>query len=444
MKKTISFLSSTKFTLIVTIPIIVLVIIGSMIPQGDKQSFIDTYTRILNSADSADTLYHMLERLGLLNVYASPLFVFLLFLFAINLVLCTYKLIPFAKAGYKFNDKSLTNSTTSKLTKDDCLNSFTDKGFKVTSIDNNTYVATKHNMGRWGVITLHVGILLLLLGGFISHAIGYKAVMNILEGDFDNVAVLTDGSHEELGFDLYLDEFNVLYYDNSTRAKSYISEVRIVKNGKGIAERVIDVNHPLVFEGISFYQTSFGVYPNSNAQVRATIITGDGKNIGIMEHFNTPFNITDGYTGKFIDFVSSFALDADNNVYSSSDNLDNPAALFEISKDGKIVDTLWIFAKNMNMAQIKDANMGIKFDKLYGVTYSTLSVKKDPGTPLIYFGFLIVSIGLFLVYLLNYTAIFMRFKNTDNGDLAISHYTRTQRKVSFINTSVTIFDGEEK
>ncbi len=442
MNKITSFLSSTKFTLIITIPIILLVIIGSFIPQ-DRQQFIDTYTRILNSSSTAESIHFSLDNLGLLNVYSSPLFVFLLFLFAINLILCTLKLIPFAKKGYTYNSNKLNNKLELDISPTDIIDSIKSDGFTINEQDDGTYTASKHAIGRFGVIILHLGIIILLLGGFISHAFGYKAVMNIMEGDFDDVAVLKDGTLVPLGFELYLDEFRVLYYDNSTRAKSYISEVRVVKDGKGVAERVIDVNHPLTYNGISFYQTSFGVYPNNNAQVRATAIASNGANIGIITHFNKPFNLDNGYSGTFTDFVSAYSVDKDGQVYSYSDNLDNPAVFLEIYKNNILVDSGWIISKRPEGINFLDGTLNITFNKLYGVTYSTLSVKNDVGTPIVYVGFLIISIGLLIVYLFSYTAIIFRLSASINGT-NISYNIFKQRKISLLNSDIKLFEGGDK
>lgn len=43
----------------------------------------------------------------------------------------------------------------------------------------------------------------------------------------------------------------------------YISETKIIKDGKVVAEKDIEVNHPLYYGGYHFYQTSFGKDPQS-------------------------------------------------------------------------------------------------------------------------------------------------------------------------------------
>lgn len=57
----------------------------------------------------------------------------------------------------------------------------------------------------------------------------------------------------DLGFDVFLKQFDVGRYQGTTRAASYQSLVEV----KGVGERVISMNEPLKFQGKTVYQASF-------------------------------------------------------------------------------------------------------------------------------------------------------------------------------------------
>ena len=161
--------------------------------------------------------------------------------------------------------------------------------------DNAVLIAAKKGTSsRWGYILAHSGMVIILLGGLLDSelplrvlgwwrtsvpVIGnqliskvpetgrlpagtmtYRANVLLPEGTSTNNAVVSykDGVLvQPLPFELTLKQFNVDYYSTGM-PRSFTSDVVVTdpETGKSFA-RQIRVNEPLVYKGVSVYQSSF-------------------------------------------------------------------------------------------------------------------------------------------------------------------------------------------
>lgn len=431
MKNLITFLGSAKFAIILIILIVILSMLGSLVPQGDGQAIMDKLSSIFG-ADAA-AVHNFLINTGLIDIYSSIPFIILVSLFGINIIICTIKLFPFAKSGFDNENIKLKETSQVNMSESDFIQKLSKLGFRGQK-NGDTYKAVSHEKGRYGVIILHFGIIIVLLGALIGRIAGFNGFMNILEGDFDDVAVLPTGELVPLGFEVKCNDFTVEYYQNSNRAKSYTSNISIIENGKEVENVNIDVNKPLEYNGIYFYQTNFGVYPNKNAKVKLTIDKKDGDKIHKLVNFNELFIIDGEFVAKIVDFAPTLSQNEEGKIFSSSDEMNNPAVLIEVYKVDEPIVRGWLLQKYPDRGKIDELGINIIFNDLYGIEYTGLSVKKDPGTPVVYIGFIFIIFGLIFIYCLNYTAIYFKFSD-DNGKLIINYSILEQRKFSFINPS---------
>lgn len=434
MKKLAYFISSFKFAAIILGLIVILSVIGSFIPQSDPHVFMTKLANIFGV--DVEEIHHLLDVTGFLNIYSSPFFIILISLFGLSIAFRTYKLIPFAIKGFqrpiniKFNEVCET-----VLTEDEILVTLEKNGWKLAAKPNegNLLMASKHSMGRFGVIVLHLGIIVVMLGSLVGYFWGFNGFINLLvsEGYSDNVAVLPSGKFKPLGFDIACDNFTMDYYDNSTRVKAYTSILSVIENGQKVKTVTVDVNHPFKYKDIVFYQTNFGVYKGKGSEVVLGIETKNGEK-ELTAAFESSFPIDGDFTGKITDFAPDLAVDENGRVYSASQDMLNPAALIEIYEDNKPVIRGWIMQNSSLSGDFKDLGFKVLFKDLTGVAYTGLSVKKDPGTALIYIGFLFIAVGVLLTYLINYTAVF--FEIDEWGDRRFINYSiKEQRKRRIIN-----------
>lgn len=427
MKRFFNFIGSVKFAAAILISIILLSLLGSVVSENSFLKLKSSFFISLFFDPSSNGFHDFLERLGLMDIYSTPLFIALLFLFTASMTVCTIKLFPFAIKGYSVSDKNaLAKEHDTSLKDGDFRMFFIGDGWKISEKDG-VIMAERHNLGKFGVIMLHTGIFLVLLASFIGYIFGFKAYVPVFEGQSADTAVKSNGEIVPLGFTVKIDEFNVDFYDNSRKAKAFNSIGSIIENGEEKKTFNIDVNRPLKYDGIVFYQSNYGEELNPNIKFDMETVTNGEKQSYRME-FDKGVKLGNDYLLKIADFNPTLAVSQDGDIIVQSEQLLNPAVLAEIyDKDGKGLIRGWIPMKNESGAFIEEINTTLFFKGIYGAKWTGLSVKKDPGTPVLYLGAIFMCFGVLFIYFLNYTAICF----TADGN-KIRYNIRQQRKYPLV------------
>lgn len=157
-----------------------------------------------------------------------------------------------------------------------------------------------------GIFLMHGGCILVLAGALWGSGTGLTVGnqffgtdkiqagrMIIFEGDAENRILQEDsGQIKELLFHIKLKDFRIEYYKPAS-VRDYISDVQVVKDGSVVAEKSIEVNHPLYFGGYHFYQNSFDA--EGHKYTILSVVSDTGLNlvyagylalsIGVFWHF---------------------------------------------------------------------------------------------------------------------------------------------------------------
>lgn len=173
-----------------------------------------------------------------------------------------------------------------------------------------------------GLFLMHGGCILVLIGAFWGSGTGLKIVnrlfgtdkiqagqMIILEEDAENRVKLEDSDQiKELPFYIKLKEFQIEFYKPES-VRDYISDVQVIKDGKVVAEKNIEVNHPLHFGGYHFYQSSYDA--QEHKFIVLSVVSDTGLNlvyagylllgIGVFWHFWLRHIFTKGKVAERID-----------------------------------------------------------------------------------------------------------------------------------------------
>jgi cytochrome c biogenesis protein len=122
-------------------------------------------------------------------------------------------------------------------------------------------------MSRLGVYITHLSILIILFGALIGSLFGFKGFVNIPEGETVDRIFLRQRqgmTERPLGFTVRCDDFRITYYDVNPQerlVKEYISTLTFLEDGSEVVKKEVRVNHPLTFNGLRFYQSSYGSIP---------------------------------------------------------------------------------------------------------------------------------------------------------------------------------------
>jgi len=385
------FFCSLKLTIITLLLLAVTSIIGTVLQQNAKP---EEYIREYGQSN-----YELFKTLQFTDMYHSWWFVGILGLFSVNLICCSIKNFPRA---WKFltapaliaGEGTLKNSANRAefTSKEDIqqlgqrLAETLGKIFAkptLTEENGKLYLfAQKGIYSRFGAYMTHLSILIIMLGAIIGTVWGYKAYVNISEGTSTS-QVWPSGSNVplDLGFEVRCDDFRVTYYDGGRRPKDYKSDLVVIDNGQEVVTKTIEVNDPLTYKGITFYQSSYGTAGDAGFKMQVKIReSGEVLNLKATQGQNIP--LPGGY---------AFAVTDYTDAYQSY----GPAAQLHVSTpDGRRGSPFIILKQFPQFDEKRDGNFSFS---LVGyeepAMYTGLSVAKDPGVWVVWLGSFLMVFG---------------------------------------------------
>ena len=388
MKKIIKIFGSSKFGIYLIFIIAILVILGAIIPQ------VDSY-KVLHS-NLPDIIKKIFLFTGANDLYHSFIFLLPLLLFFINLFICTYnnflvnlkiskKLIPENVDHFPLKLKLPVNPPMSPLIKggevkedikgglweDRLLDIIKKSGYKILSQKPFTY-ANKASWTRYGPLVTHISFFLLLIGVIIGVLYGFNTNISLVppeEINMNNVVSVSSRKgyfvNKNYDWELKANKFWMEYRQDGS-IKQYYSNLSIIKNKKEVFNKTIWVNEPLVYEGVYFYQASWGFYG-----IKVKI----DKNIKDIEMNELSGH---GYVSKILEIGGKkgvFYLE-NYQLYFIDKNF-HPVADFALNKPVTV-----------------GSNTITYLEPLY---LTTLQSKNDPGIPIVWISFFITMAGLIMV-----------------------------------------------
>ena len=401
MKSIIDFFSSVKLAIFLIIIITSASIIGTLILQmRSPQEYAALYGQISE----------LLIRLEITDLYHSWWFIALLFLFSLNILICTLtrlspKLRRALKPNLKFEDKTLLavkiNESFKKsgnLEKNRAeLNKMLRSGhYRIKEMKKDSEIhllARKRILGIFGSDIVHLGLLVILIGGIISGFGGFRTNIILTEGETVPV--------QNTDLKLQLDKFETEYYPDG-RVKDWKSTLTVIENESPRITKTIEVNHPLTYKGHVFYQSDVGWnWRNPILEIWA-IKTSDpsSKKSVFLRLGEKAIWKEESLEFTLLQFVPDFVIDR-NQVGTRSLDPNNPAAAIEVFRGDEKISSGWIFSKFPNFPQMhseEEAEYKFELKDIQAAQYSGIQMAKDPGVNYIWGGCVLLMIGLFLAF----------------------------------------------
>jgi cytochrome c biogenesis protein len=415
MKSAWKFLSSVKLAIVLIIILTVASVVGTLIPQGRSAA---------EYAARYGGLAPLFIGLQLTHLYRSGWYLILLLFFSVNLIVCTVsrfgpkwrRAFGPAKDADAKTVASLRTSARFRLplqlaaARDRVAAGLGARRYRVTANEKSGKVvlqARKRRLGWFGSDVVHVGLLVILAGGIISGLTSHRAELALADGQTADVP--------DAAFKVRLDKFETEYYPQGG-VKDWKSTVTVIEGGAPVLTQVIEVNQPLTYRGISFYQQSYGfdwsaarlvleLRKPGDAGFSRTVSLGVGERVAVDDP-----DITHVAVRRF---VPDFVIGEGNQVQSRSDQPNNPAAQVEAWKGEERIFSSWIFAKFPDfgqghvpggMAEMKGTKnagapkVAVILKDYKAAPYSVLEAAMDPGVNLIWLGCVLITAGLFLAF----------------------------------------------
>ncbi len=380
LKETIDYLSSVRLTVIILIAIAVLSAIATFVGQNaTPEEYIMRF---------GHTAFRVLSMLAVTDIFHSPYFNALLMLLVMNITLCTLSLAPKKitglfrarprESGYPFADTQVSRRTeretveavTRALRRPLCRTTVTHEG------NDTTIISAPHAIFSLGAIIVHVSILMIIVGGLLSSLFGFSGEMNIIEGGRTREVFLDRTHLVQLDFSVTLNRFTFERYPDGT-PKEYRSDITIME-GKNRTDASLTVNHPVEYRGVRFYQTSFG-----KEMDYATIEVLDRKGNSLYAgeaYWSIPVEVP----GRDLTFTI---------VQSAPEFMDFGPAVQLLVDDTSGRYELWTLVEYPEFDRERGGDYVFVLKDYHLVPYSSFTVVKEPGLPLVFTGFILICVG---------------------------------------------------
>jgi cytochrome c biogenesis protein len=380
LKETIDYLSSVRLTVIILIAIAVLSAIATFVVQNaPPEEYILRF---------GHTAFKILSLLSVTDIFHSPYFNALLMLLVMNITLCTLSLAPRKitglfrsrprESGYPLAETQVSRRTeretvqiiSKALRRPLCRTSVTVEG------KDTTIISAPPALFSLGAVVVHVSILMIIVGGLLSSLFGFSGEMNIIEGGRTREVFLDRTHLVQLDFSVRLNRFTFDRYPDGT-PKEYRSDITIIQ-GENQTDASVTVNHPVKYRGVRFYQTSFG---KEMDYATIEVLDSMGNSLYVGEaYWSIPVQVP----GRDLTFTI---------VQSAPEFMDFGPAVQLSVKDTSGQYKLWTLVRYPEFDRARGGDYVFVLKDYHLVPYSSFTVVREPGLPLVFTGFILICVG---------------------------------------------------
>lgn len=429
----LSLLCSVRFGIILLIALGLLCFLGMVIMQQNVEGF-EAYYGALTPAQKL-----VYGSLGLFDVYHSWYFNAILLVLSFNIVLSSIDRFPKtwtfvskpkldASARWLKAQPSHAEFETTAESRAALAAEIAEKAKKagwrktvITEKGGKMFVFAQSGVwNRLGAYAVHVGLLTIFLGGFMTGQLGNTGQMAIQPGQASNEIYEFVSTLDQLNqvtkrvpFEVFCTDIQqkLIKDDGSLSASNTIDWLtRIqIRDESGVTEATVQMNRPFDYRGYRFFQASFVAVGRARSiNVRLTPENGaPPQDITIPR--NGMVTLPDGTLVRFVDFRGSFSLGKENTDEDTS-AYPNPAAVLQVTPPGGgTTQTAYAFGEKM-------ANIPVAQKSVAGYTYRltsfekvadqhVLSVQRDPGADVVYVGFVILPLTLMAVFFFSHQRV---------------------------------------
>ncbi len=408
-------LASIKLSIFVLIAIAATSIFGTVIQQGkDLSVYVQEY---------GEGVARLIVALNLGDMYHSWWFQLLLVLLLVNITFCSVKRLPQALRLMRdrepvFDGRPVAiHQKWQKVLKGHSVEEVSAKVEGLLAdklarplrreVDGTVYLfATRGGWARMGVYVTHASLFLFALGGLIGAQWGFKGFVNIPEGESITSVGLRSGGEKQLDFEVRCDRFEVQFYPDESgrptgRPKEYLSELTVREGGREVVKKRIEVNDPLIHQGIYFYQSSYGQ------------VAGRGATVSVLGPRRNQVAVR-----QSIDRGGRMPLEEGAHLVLREISADfrnmGPAAEFVVERPGVAPESVVVF----QAPQGNNRPLGgyiLRLEAVDSVKYTGLQVAYDPGVPAIWAGCILMTVGSLVAIFLSHRRVWARVQRAEGG-----------------------------
>jgi cytochrome c biogenesis protein len=453
LTRLINLLSSVKFGVVMLCLLAAFCLIGMLVMQQDVEGF-DKYYSTLAPAQRA-----LFARLGIFDIYHVWYFNATLLILSLNIILASIDRFP--KAWTFISQPKLDasphwlkgqeQSAELNLRENGGLPALSERiaaacksvGLKNTVISEKkgkTFVFAQTNAwNRLGAYAVHVALLTIFLGGFMTARYGVTGSMPLQSGMVSSKMSETKAELDQPVRREYDLPFEVECLDiqqklirkdgpiTANNTLDWLTRVKIRDPQSGATEEaLVHMNQPYDYRGYRFFQASF--IPSGKARNITVQLTpekgGAAQEIKLGKDTSYETTLADGTKIKFADFRAAFSVGPEEQNMDTSDYPNPAAVLLVTTPEGKAEQA---FAFTPEMAEkapfAKQPKAGYTyrladFEKVADA--HILSIQRDPGSNIVYLGFGLLGLTLCAVFFFSHQRVWAAVEPQDEGEFKVT------------------------
>lgn len=451
--KLLNLLSSVRFGVVLLVLLVIASMIGMLIMQQNVDKFNEYYAELTPSQQL------LWGKLGWFDIYHVWYFNTLLLILSLNIVLASIDRFPKAwtfisrpklDAGATWL-KGQEQNTTLKLD-GESRQSVSERiaaackrvGFKTKTTEkgNKTFVfAEKDRWNRLGAYAVHVALLTIFTGGFLTSYFGRTGQMFLKPGMVSNEMMETQFDLDRQKPVTLLLPFEVTCTDiqqklikddgpiTANNTIDWLTRFRI-KDEYGEHDALVHMNAPFDYRGYRFFQASFAPAGKARTVTVRLTPTAGGEPLDVTLPRDGSTTLPDGTHIAFADFWADVSLGPQENV--ETPDYSNPAAVLAVTPPGGQPERAFAFPPEMA------ENAPIAKKPVAGYTYRLtnfekaanahiLSIQRDPGSTVVYIGFGLLGLTLIGVFFFSHQRVWALIEEKEQGNYEVVMGGNTNR-----------------
>lgn len=453
LTRVLNLLSSVRFGVSLLITLVVASMIGMLIMQQSVEGFDKYY------ADLTPSQQLLYGSLGFFDIYHAWYFNVLLLVLSLNIILASIDRFPGAwtyisrpkldaSAHWLRGQKQTATLRVKAASRVDVAAQVSaackSVGLKsrVTEKNNRTFVFAEHGTwNRLGAYAVHVALLTIFTGGFLTAQFGHTGEMQLAPGK-------SSAQIQEVNFQLdkmtrtpFQLPFTITCTDieqklikkngpiSADNTIDWLTRVKI-KDEYGTREALVHLNDPYDYRGYRLFQASFISLGNArNITLHLTPENGSAAQDVVIKR-DGQTTLPDGTRIEFANFLPDFTLQG-GQAATASGEYNNPAAILRVTTPAGEEKRVYAFATELpSGAPVGAPIAGYKFrlaDFEKVPSAHVLSIQRDPGSRVVYIGFVLLALTLCAVFFFSHQRVWAHIEERAGNDFEVTLGGNTNR-----------------
>lgn len=427
--------------------------IGMLVMQQNVDGFADYYAELTPAKKV------IFGSLGFFNIYYSWYFNALLAAVSLNIVIATLdrlpKILPYFSRPAStvplrwLREQRNTGQIHIQQSRDAAAEkveaAFTKAGWgkPLRSVRNGTLFlfAEKGRWNRLAFCAVHVALLTIFLGGFLTAQLGSSGSLPLYPGQTTNLIFDTafdlDRTRQitkQLPFDITCTDLEqrLIRSDGPLSASNTIDWITrfTIRDETGVHAAEVGMNRPFDHRGYRFFQASFVPIGRARTVRMAVTNASTGATEEVTLERDGTHQLADGTKLIFNEFRGDFVIGPED-PNEDTTSYPNPAAIIHVAPPGGGLETAIVFGSEM--ADVPEARKpvgGYTFQMLDFERVSqqhVLAVQRDPGSTVVYIGFALLTLTLAGVFGFSHRRVWAAIEQTNEGNIEVTLGGHTNR-----------------